>query len=70
MSNQTMNTNQTVTGACSAKRGFIRRDGKPQVGQTMIVRSHVCKITKVLPLGTVEVLDGDKAYRVSGLNFI
>lgn len=38
----------------------------------MTVRGIKCRITKVLPLGTLEVesLCGNYAYRVSGLNFL
>jgi hypothetical protein len=41
----------------------------PTVGQTMIVREVECVITKIWPLGTVDVLskDGKHAWRVTGL---
>lgn len=43
----------------------------PKPGMTMTVRGIVCRIVKVLPAGTVEVvsLDGRQAFRVSGLSF-
>jgi hypothetical protein len=43
----------------------------PQVGMTMKVRGVLCRIVKVLPAGTVEVvaLNGGVAFRVSGLSF-
>ena len=43
----------------------------PKVGQTMMVRGLLCRIVKVLPAGTVDVVsvDGNKAFRVSGLSF-
>ncbi len=41
-----------------------------KVGMTMIVRDIVCRIIKVLPAGTVEVVSPDgKLFRVSGLSF-
>ncbi len=43
----------------------------PTEGQTITVRGHVCKIIKVRPFGTIDVLslDGKFAWRLSGLNF-
>jgi hypothetical protein len=43
----------------------------PQVGMTMTVRGILCRIVRLLPHGTVEVvsLDGERAFRVSGLSF-
>lgn len=44
---------------------------KPEIGQLVTVRGVRCRITAVLPLGTIEVeaLDGSKAFRLSGLSF-
>lgn len=45
---------------------------KPIAGQTMKVRGLFCRIVKVRPLGTVDVVSlcGNYAFRVSGLMFI
>ena len=45
---------------------------RPKVGDLCTIRGLACKITKVLPFGTIEVeaIEQDKAYRVSGLAFI
>lgn len=45
---------------------------KPQVGQVIQVYGQPCRIFKVHPLGTVDVvtLDGSRAYRVTGLSFL
>lgn len=39
------------------------------IGDVITVYGHPCRITKVWPLGTVDVLrvDGSLAYRVTGL---
>jgi hypothetical protein len=44
---------------------------KPEVGQTMMVRGVMCRITKVRVFGTVDVVSlcGGFAWRVSGLAF-
>ncbi len=44
---------------------------KPQVGQIIKVHGQDCRIFKIRPFGTVDVvtLDGKRAYRVSGLAF-
>lgn len=44
---------------------------KPQVGQIVKVYGHDCRIFKIHPLGTIDVVrvDGSKAYRLSGLAF-
>ncbi len=70
-----MTTDKPTTTASAQPenvRGFIRRDGKPNVGQVMVVRSRVCKIVEVHPFGTVDVVftPTGEAYRVTGLNFI
>lgn len=41
----------------------------PVIGQTMTVRGVKCKIKKIWPLGTLDVvsLDGNNAWRVTGL---
>jgi hypothetical protein len=45
---------------------------RPKKGQTMIVRGVVCRIVKVYPFGTVDVVseDGHHAWRVTGLGFL
>lgn len=45
---------------------------RPNVGDLCVVRGLMCKITKVLPFGTIDVeaIEENKAYRVSGLAFI
>lgn len=42
---------------------------KPIIGQHVFVRGKKCKIFKIHPLGTIDVvsLDGEKAFRLSGL---
>lgn len=43
---------------------------KPQIGQLVTVRGVACRITAILPAGTVEVeaVDGSgRCWRVSGL---
>lgn len=44
---------------------------KPRIGQTMEVRGVLCRIIKVRPFGTVDVVSlcGRYAFRVSGLSF-
>lgn len=44
--------------------------GSPLIGRTMMVRGHECRITKVLPMGTIECesLVAPVAFRVSGLD--
>lgn len=44
---------------------------KPTKGDTMNVYGRPCRVTKVWPFGTVDVvtLDGKKAWRVTGLPF-
>jgi hypothetical protein len=43
-----------------------------KVGQPMTVRGVACRVTKILPAGTVEVeaVDGSGAWRVSGLGVL
>ena len=43
--------------------------GMPQIGDILTVRGLLCRVYKVWPFGTVDVLtlDGNKAFRVSGL---
>lgn len=43
----------------------------PKIGQTMIVHGKLCRIFKVHPFGTVDVvaLDDSGAWRVTGLPF-
>lgn len=45
---------------------------RPAIGQPITVRGIACRITKVRPFGTVDVLSlcGNYAYRVSGLPFV
>lgn len=45
---------------------------RPHVGMLMTVRGIRCRIFKVRPLGTVDVLSlcGRYAWRVSGLGFL
>jgi hypothetical protein len=44
-------------------------ESAPQVGGLVNVRGQQCRIFKVRPFGTLDVvtLDGERAYRVSGL---
>lgn len=44
---------------------------KPQIGQIVKVYGKECRIIKIHPFGTIDVvsLDGEKAYRLSGLAF-
>ena len=44
---------------------------KPHIGQRCTVHGHECKITAVHPAGTIDVvsLDGEHAWRISGLSF-
>lgn len=44
---------------------------KPQVGQVIKVYGQDCRIFKIHPFGTLDVvtLDGSRAYRVTGLAF-
>lgn len=44
---------------------------KPQIGQIIKVYGQDCRIVKVRPFGTIDVvtLDGAKAYRLSELSF-
>jgi hypothetical protein len=43
----------------------------PKIGMLVTVRGVQCRIVKVLPMGTIDVvsLDGDHAWRVTGLPF-
>lgn len=43
----------------------------PQVGMTMLVRGIKCRVVKIHPFGTLDVVSlcGNYAYRVSGLSF-
>lgn len=45
---------------------------KPKVGDETTVRGMRCRITKVWPFGTIDVvsLDGKHAWRVTGLGFL
>lgn len=45
---------------------------RPKIGDLVSVRNVMCKVTKVLPFGTIEVsaIEQNKAFRVSGLAFI
>lgn len=45
---------------------------QPMIGQLMMVRGVQCKIVKILPFGTLDVVSicGQYAYRVSGLAFV
>lgn len=47
-------------------------NSRPIVGQTMTVRGIVCRIVRILPLGTVDVVSccGHYSFRVSGLPFL
>ncbi len=44
----------------------------PSVGQLMSVYGQACRVTRVYPFGTCDVLtcDGSRAYRVTGLGWI
>lgn len=44
----------------------------PKIGMIVKVRGMDCKIFKIHPLGTIDVvsLDGEKAFRLSGLPFV
>lgn len=44
---------------------------KPKIGQIVTVYGKKCRIFKVHPAGTIDVeaLDGDGAWRVTGLGF-
>lgn len=44
---------------------------EPTIGQLVTVRGVQCRIVKVRPMGTIDVvaLDGSRAWRVSGLAF-
>ena len=44
---------------------------KPQIGQIVKVYGVDCRIVKIHPFGTIDVvrLDGSRAYRLSGLAF-
>jgi hypothetical protein len=46
-------------------------NAKPQVGQIVKVYGQDCRIVKVRPFGTIDVvtLDDSKAFRLSGLAF-
>jgi hypothetical protein len=46
-------------------------DKKPQVGMLVKVYGFQCRIFKIHPFGTIDVvtLDGSRAYRLSGLAF-
>jgi hypothetical protein len=43
----------------------------PQIGQQITVRGITCKIVKIRPMGTLDVVSlcGSYAFRVSGLTF-
>lgn len=43
----------------------------PKIGQLITVRGIKCQITKIRPMGTIDVksLCGQYAFRVSGLSF-
>ncbi len=45
---------------------------KPAIGQIITVRGVTCRIVKILAFGTIDVvsLDGSRAFRMTGLNFI
>ena len=75
-----MNTDkEAVTGARTVAHA-IRADvalncERPNIGDLCTVRGLMCKVTKVFPFGTIEVISIDehntnKAYRVSGLAFL
>jgi hypothetical protein len=44
---------------------------KPQIGMIVKVYGFECRIVKIHPFGTIDVvrLDGSRAYRLSGLAF-
>jgi len=44
---------------------------KPKIGQLITVRGIVCRIAKIHPLGTLDVLEinGPRAFRLTGLSF-
>lgn len=44
---------------------------KPEVGMIVKVYGHDCRIVKIRPFGTIDVVrvDGSRAYRLSGLAF-
>jgi hypothetical protein len=54
------------------KKSYSVTTERPKVGDEMTVWGVACKITKVWPFGTVDVLslDGKNARRVTGLNFL
>jgi hypothetical protein len=45
---------------------------KPKIGQTFVVYGVQCRITKVHSLGALDVvsLDGERAWRITGLPFL
>ena len=44
---------------------------KPTIGQTITVYGQTCKIVRVSPYGTIDVVSpSGKAYRVTGLSFL
>lgn len=46
-------------------------NNKPKIGQIVKVHGQDCRIFKIHPFGTIDVvtLDGSKSFRMSGLAF-
>ena len=46
-------------------------ENKPSLNQLITVRGILCRIVKILPFGTLDVVavNSNHAFRVSGLNF-
>lgn len=46
-------------------------DTRPQIGQIYDVRGLKCRIFKIHPFGTMDVeeINGERAFRVTGLSF-
>jgi len=49
----------------------MHKKNAPSVGQVITIRGTLCRIVKIRPFGTLDVVsvNGNVAFRVSGLNF-
>jgi hypothetical protein len=49
----------------------MQKGGLPKLGQIVMVYGVKCSIVRIRPFGTIDVVevDGERAWRLSGLNF-
>lgn len=62
---------RTKTQAKNSNRNHNMTNEKPKIGQLITVRGISCRIVKIYPFGTLDVVEvnGSRSFRVTGLSF-